>query len=115
MSQSTTRPHPHRPPKDARADNPRPLARGTVGLGAVGGVPIRARWSLLIVTALIAWGLAGQSLPSLDPGRPGWTYAVVGIVVAVVFGLGLLAHEVSHAVVARRRGIGVDSITLWVF
>jgi len=34
---------------------------------------------------------------------------------SALFVLGLLAHEVSHAVVARRRGVGVDSITLWLF
>jgi Zn-dependent protease/predicted transcriptional regulator len=33
----------------------------------------------------------------------------------VVFLLGLLAHEVSHAIVAMRNGLSVESITLWVF
>ena len=108
MSQPMARP-------DARADGPPPLMGGTVGLGTIVGVPVRAHWTVLIVTALIAWGLARRSLPSLDPGRPEWAYVVVGIVAAVVFVLGLLAHEVSHAVVARRRGVGVDSITLWLF
>jgi Zn-dependent protease/CBS domain-containing protein len=32
-----------------------------------------------------------------------------------VFLLGLLAHELSHAVVARRHGVAVDDITLWLF
>lgn len=110
-----TRPDAQRPSQDARAEAPPPLMGGTVGLGRIGGVPVRAHWSVLIVTALIAWGLAAQWLPSLDPGRPEWAYVVVGIVASVVFVVGLLAHEVSHAVVARRRGVGVDSITLWLF
>ncbi|MGZ4505683.1 MAG: site-2 protease family protein [Blastococcus sp.] len=115
MSQSMTRPDAHRPSHGAPAENPPPLMGGTLGLGTIGGVPVRAHWSVLIVTGLIAWGLAAQGLPALDPGRPAWAYVVVGIVTAVVFVLGLLAHEVSHAVVARRRGVGVDSITLWLF
>jgi Zn-dependent protease/CBS domain-containing protein len=71
--------------------------------------------SVLIIMALIAWGLAGQVFPEAYPGRPGWAYAVVGIAAAVAFFLGLLAHEVAHAVVARRNGVAVEGITLWLF
>lgn len=88
---------------------------GTFGLGRIAGVPVRAHWSVLIVMALIASDLAGQGLPAAYPGRPVWLYWAVGLVAAVVFLLGLLAHEVAHAVVARRNGIGVQSITLWMF
>ena len=34
---------------------------------------------------------------------------------AFLFFLSLLAHEGSHAVVARRHGVGVRSVTLWLF
>ena len=42
-------------------------------------------------------------------------YVVAGLAAAVVFFVGLLAHEVSHAVVAKRNGLDVDGITLWLF
>jgi Zn-dependent protease/predicted transcriptional regulator len=116
MSQSTARPDMRRPPNsDRRREESSGSTAGTLALGRIGGVPVRAHWSVLIVTALIAWGLAAQALPGLDPGRPRWAYAVVGVVAAVLFVLGLLAHEVSHAVVARHSGVEVDSITLWLF
>ncbi|WP_238012318.1 site-2 protease family protein [Dactylosporangium sp. AC04546] len=84
-------------------------------LGRVAGVEVGANWSVLIVLALIAWLLAAGRLPAGYPGRPAWAYAVAGILAAVVFLLGLLAHEASHAVFARRNGLDVEGITLWVF
>lgn len=88
---------------------------GTVGLGRVSGVPVRLHWSVLLIMALIAWALAGQAFPTAYPGRSGALYAGYGIAAAAVFLLCLFAHEVSHAIVARRHGVPVDSITLWLF
>ena len=42
-------------------------------------------------------------------------YWAAAIVTAILFFVSLLAHEASHAVVARRHGVGVRSITLWLF
>lgn len=88
---------------------------GTFPLGRIGGVPVRVHWSVLIIMGLITWGLAATALPPADRGRPPLAYALAGTAAAAVFLLGLLAHEVSHAVVARRNGIAVDDITLWMF
>ncbi|MET7402280.1 site-2 protease family protein [Dactylosporangium sp. NPDC005572] len=84
-------------------------------LGRVAGVEVGVNWSVLIVFVLLAWLLAAGRLPAGYPGRPGWAYAVAGLSAAAVFLLGLLAHEVSHAVLARRNGLQVEGITLWVF
>lgn len=51
----------------------------------------------------------------MAPGRSTAVYAAAGLITAVVFLVSLVAHEVSHAVVARRNGLGVDRITLWLF
>ncbi|KAA1429504.1 site-2 protease family protein [Nocardioides antri] len=48
---------------------------------------------------------------SIQPGLGGWKY-VVGVAFAVVLYLAVLLHEASHAVVARRYGFEVHSITL---
>lgn len=84
-------------------------------IGRVGGVPILVHWSVLIIMVLVSWALAGQALPVAFPGRQAWQYAASAVCAAAVFLLGLLAHEVSHAVVARRNGVAVTSITLWMF
>jgi Zn-dependent protease/CBS domain-containing protein len=88
---------------------------GSVRVGRIGGVPILVHWSVVVITTLIAWGLATGALPALDPGRPTWAYVLTGLAAAVVFLLALLAHEASHAVVAQRAGVPVESITLWLF
>lgn len=87
---------------------------GGVRLATVGGVPVRMHWTAVVIMALVAWSLAGVTLPDGYPDRSTWAYAVAGTLAAAVFLLGLLAHEGAHAVVARRNGVQVRSITLWM-
>ena len=83
-------------------------------LGRIAGVPVSAHWSLLVILVLVADGLATGVLPATVKGASTTAYWLVGVLVAVTFLLSLLAHEVSHAVVARRHGIPVNGITLWM-
>ncbi|MFI7607878.1 site-2 protease family protein [Micromonospora sp. NPDC049366] len=89
--------------------------RASFRLGRVAGVPVGVNWSVLVIFALIWWGLAANQFPRSYPDRPGALYVLSGLVAAVVFFLGLLAHEVSHAIVAKRNGLEVGGITLWLF
>jgi Zn-dependent protease len=87
----------------------------TLRLGRFAGVDVGVHWSVLIIFGLLAWTLSASNFPTAYPGDPRWAYAVAGVCAAVAFLLGLLAHEVAHAIVARRNGLSVESITLWVF
>ncbi|MEU1749714.1 site-2 protease family protein [Micromonospora arida] len=89
--------------------------RASFRLGRVAGVPVGVNWSVLVIFALIAWGLAANQFPRSYPDRSPVAYLLAGLAAAVVFFVGLLAHEVSHAVVAKRNGLTVDGITLWLF
>lgn len=84
-------------------------------LGHIGGVRVGLNWSLVIVFGLIAWSMAGGLLPREAPGRTAGAYALVGIAAAAVFLLCLLAHELAHSIVARKAGIEVEGIVLWLF
>jgi Zn-dependent protease/CBS domain-containing protein len=84
-------------------------------LGRVAGVPVSVNWSVLVIFLLLAGGLSAGQFPRAYPGQPVWAYAVAGVAAAVVFFLGLLAHEVSHALLAMRNGVSVRGITLWMF
>lgn len=87
----------------------------SIRLGQIAGVRVGINWSVLVIVVLLALGLAGARFPSEFPGRPEIAYLVAGLVAAVVFLLSLLAHELAHAVVARRNDVEVDGITLWLF
>ncbi|MGH3737922.1 MAG: site-2 protease family protein [Micromonosporaceae bacterium] len=84
-------------------------------LGRIAGVQIGVNWSVLIIFGLIAWGLSAGRFPAAYPDQPWWAYLLAGGAAAVVFFVGLLAHEMSHALLARRNGIEVEGITLWMF
>lgn len=90
------------------------LLRGSVRVGRVGGVSVRLHWSVFGLFLLVVWMISGATLPAAYPGRAPWAYAVAGFVAGLLLLLGLLAHEVSHAVVAQHHGVQVNSITLWM-
>ncbi len=86
-----------------------------VSLGRIAGMHVGFNWSLLVVAALIAWSLATSLLPSASPGQSTAAYWTAGIISAIVFLASLLAHELAHSIVAMRRGVKVEGITLWLF
>lgn len=88
--------------------------RETMRLGRIAGVRVGVNWSVIAIFLLIAFGLAAGRFPLLYPEFDTWAYAAAGLGAAVLFLGSLLAHEVSHAVVAQRNGVEVEGITLWM-
>ncbi|MDP9496924.1 MAG: site-2 protease family protein [Actinomycetota bacterium] len=88
--------------------------RETFRLGRIAGINVGMNASVLLVVALIAGGLALGRFPLLFPGHSTAAYVLAGVVAAAAFLGSLLAHEVAHAVVARRNGVEVEGITLWL-
>jgi Zn-dependent protease len=87
----------------------------SVRLGRVAGIEIGLHWSLAIALVLIVWTLAGQVFPELAPDQSQSAYWLVSLLAALLFYVSLLSHEMGHALVARRLGVGVEGITLWIF
>lgn len=85
-----------------------------VRLGRVGGIPVGMNWSLLVVFVLITLTLA-EGFSETVSGYPDALYWVVGLTATLLFYASLLAHELAHSVVARRAGLPVQGITLWLF
>lgn len=89
--------HPSRPP-------------GTLKIGEIGGVDVLVRSSWLVVAALISFMLA-PAIEAVEPGIGNGKY-IAGVAFAVLLYLSVLLHEMSHALMAKRFGLPVRSITL---
>jgi len=83
-------------------------------LGRVFGIPIEIDISWVLVFLLLTYLLAGQ----FDDARLRWPAAqrwTVAMITVVLFFLSVLAHELSHSVMALSKGIPVRGITLFIF
>ena len=98
-------------PTPGQAPPPPPRRRpGAVRLGSLAGVPVYVSTSWFLVAGLIAL-LVAPRIEQVSPGLGAGKY-VVGLAFAVLLYLAIGLHEASHAVVAKRLGYGVNSITL---
>jgi Zn-dependent protease len=91
------------------------LGEGGIRLFRLFGVDVYADWSLLAIFALVAASLGLQVLPSWHPD---WSPAVIwtcALTATVAFFASILAHEMSHALVGRAKGVPIRRITLFLF
>jgi len=88
---------------------------GSFPLARIGGVEVRLQWSWLVILALLVWSLSDGVFPSQNPGLSHATYLTMAIGAALLFTGSVLLHELGHAWQARKEGVEIDSITLWLF
>jgi len=81
----------------------------------IAGIDIVVDWSLLIIFLLIVWGLAAGVFPQWHPAWSPMTAWLTAVAAALLFFASVLAHELSHSLVARAYGIRVRRIMLYVF
>lgn len=91
------------------------MGQGGLRLGRILGIPVSADLGVLLIGGFLTWTLATIILPNGAPGLTGSAYWSLGAVGALLFLGSLLAHEMGHSVVARRNGIEVEGVTLWLF
>jgi Zn-dependent protease/predicted transcriptional regulator len=89
--------------------------RDSFSLGTIAGVRIGLNWSVLLLLALLMWTLATGIFPETNPGLSDNAYFAMAVVAALAFFASILLHELGHAVQARRDGMEIDGITLWLF
>lgn len=90
------------------------MRRASVRIGSALGVELSLHATWFLVLALVIWAMAtgfGDVYPELAPA----VRAAMGLISGVAFFVCLTAHELAHAVTARRFGIRVRGITLFVF
>ena len=84
-------------------------------IGRLAGVDLAIHPSWLVIAFLITYSLAVAQFPEQFPGWSVAQYWLVGAATAFLFFASVLAHELSHALVARRFGLRVRGITLFIF
>lgn len=88
---------------------------GSFHLGKLAGIDIYINYSWIIILVFLTWSLATGWFAVLYPGWSSALYWITSLVAAVLLFLSVLLHELAHSLVARRRGLQVKNITLFIF
>src|SRR5580698_6124880 len=86
--------------------------KSTIPLGRVFGIEVGLHYSWFLIALLITMSLSAQ----FQASNAAWGPAVIwttSLMTALLFFATLLAHELSHALVARSRGLTTRAITLF--
>ena len=81
----------------------------------INGFDIKVDPSWLLIAALITWALSRQYFPNALPGQDVTTYLIMALITMLCFFASLVLHELAHSVVARRFGVPIKNITLFLF
>ncbi len=86
----------------------------TIRIARVAGIPVGISPLWLVIVALITWSLGAGYYPGLVPGISPVAAYGLGLLSALLLFASILAHEFGHALVARRRGLEIEEIDLWL-
>jgi Zn-dependent protease/CBS domain-containing protein len=90
------------------------MGSGSIQLARIFGIRVGASPSWFVVLFVMIYGLSGY-FGDVLVGYSDTTAYVVAVTGTVLFFVSLVLHELGHAIVARRAGIGIAGIDLWFF
>lgn len=79
------------------------------------GFTVRVDLSWFVVLVLVSWSLAEGVFPASVEGLPSWGYWTMGIIGALGLFGSVVLHELAHSLEARRHGLEMKGITLFIF
>jgi Zn-dependent protease/CBS domain-containing protein len=79
------------------------------------GFEVGIDWSWIILAILIAWSLSVGFFPLSYKNLSTQTYWLMGIVGALGLFFSIIFHEMCHSLVARKYGMPMKGITLFIF
>ena len=91
-----------------------PFGGDAWSLGRIAGIPMGVDRSWLLIAALVTVSFHAQ-LRMLDAGASAFASVATACAMSVLFFGSVVLHELGHSLVARRRGVAVESITLFLF
>jgi Zn-dependent protease len=84
-------------------------------IARIKGIAIEVHPSWLLILGLVSWTLSEEAFPSMYEDWSTAAYWIVGTAAALLLFVTVLLHELAHALVAKRRGLDVPKITLFIF
>src|SRR5882757_5687610 len=87
----------------------------SITLFHIRGIRIAVDWSWFLILFLVIFWMSQFYEDLLGPSGNSTTPFILAVLSAAGFFGSILLHELGHAVVARRNGIGISSIQLWIF
>ena len=87
----------------------------TITLFRLFGFAVRVDLSWAFIAAMVTWSLAVGFFPHEYPGLSRETFWIMGIAGALGLFLSIVYHELCHSLVARRFGLEMRGITLFIF
>jgi Zn-dependent protease len=87
----------------------------SIHLFTIFGFAVRLDPSWFIMAVLWTWSLATQVFPAMIKGLPSPVYWGMGVAGTLGLFASVVVHELAHSLVARRFGIGMRGITLFIF
>jgi Zn-dependent protease/CBS domain-containing protein len=88
---------------------------GGFRIGRIAGIDIQIHWSWFAIFTLLTWWLAEGFFAAVYED---WTRAqawTAAIITTLLFFTSVLLHELSHSLMAKRLGLPVPNITLFIF
>ncbi len=79
------------------------------------GFPVRVDASWILIALLVTWSLAAGFFPASYPGMTTAQYWVMGTIAALGLFASIVIHEFGHSMVARKHGVPMKGITLFIF
>ncbi|HSD25447.1 MAG TPA: site-2 protease family protein [Solirubrobacterales bacterium] len=87
---------------------------GDLRIGRLAGIPISIHPLWLLIVGLITWSLGSAYYPDEVSGIAPIAAYALGLASALLLFGSILLHELGHAVVARRYGVQIEGIELWL-
>lgn len=78
-------------------------------------IPIEINYTWFIILSLVVFTLARNYFPYTNPELSNNTHWLMAFIAAFLLFASLLAHELSHSLVAKKHNLPIKGITLFVF
>jgi Zn-dependent protease len=98
---------------DSPARVRRRMSARAVPVGRIAGVPVTVAPSW-VLSVIVIGALGVPVIMNVIPGTPSWLAVAVSVLLGILLGASVLAHELGHCLAARLQGVTVTGVRLYL-